>query len=104
MIFKHFQFKFSFILTVALLGCSIFASELENSVIGRQDRPSFNRIAIDFLKMVMSKLESGDYVMAPREEIIYIIVLHMIIKRERAKMDKLRKAFMYMRHGRKDGF
>jgi hypothetical protein len=33
--------------------------------------------------------------MAPREEIIYIIVLHMIIKRERAKMDKLRKAFMY---------
>jgi hypothetical protein len=67
----------------------------------RQVKSSFKKVAID---MITAKLESAEYVITPREEIIYIIELDMIIKIERAKMDKLRKAFMCMRHGRKDGF
>ena len=103
MIFKNYQFNFSFILTVALLNCCIFASEIENSVsepVGRKANPSFNKIAIDFVEMMITKLESGEYVMTPREELIYTLVLDIFRQSEKEKMDKLRKVFMYMRHVR----
>ena len=103
MIFKTQQFTLTFILSVALLGRFMLASKIEDSVfepVGRQAKSGFNKMASDFIEMITAKLASGEYVMTPREELVYTLVLDTYIQREKEKRDKLRKAFMHMRHGR----
>jgi len=103
MIFKTQQFTLTCFLSVALLGRFMLASKIEDSVfepVGRQAKPSFNVMASDFIEMITAKLASGEYVMTPREELVYTLVLDTYIQREKEKRDKLRKAFMHMRHGR----
>ena len=109
MIFKHnhqFNSPILFVSAALLLSSSMFASEIGYAVSETSDGKShssiinFNKIAIDFVNTLLAKVDSGDYVVTPIEELIFLKILDMIIQREIEKRDRLRKAFMYMRHGR----
>ncbi len=85
MIFRTQQFTLTFILSVALLARFMLASEIEDSEfepVGRQAKPSFNKMASDFIEMITAKLASGEYVMTTREELVYTLVLDTYIQRE----------------------
>jgi hypothetical protein len=81
----------------------MLALEIENAVPeplddgkSQSNKIDFNKIAIDFVKTLMAKLESDEYVLTPIEELIFLKLLDMAItKRDRKKGEAKKSFYVY---------